>query len=146
MKRTLATHPSPLATRDIPRGFRFSATACGLKKKPGALDLALMVSDVPASAAAVFTTNLVKAAPVRVSQWHLKQSRGRMRAIIINAGNANCSTGGDGVPAAGVTANMVGHRLNCKPAEVIVCSTGVIGVPLPVKKILQAVPELVGSL
>lgn len=154
MKRALATHPSrawsrdhsPLAARDIPRGFRFSATACGLKKKAGALDLALIASDSQASAAAVFTTNLVQAAPVRVSQWHLKKSRGRMRAIIVNAGNANCSTGGDGVPAAGVTASTVGYRLRCNPIEVIVCSTGVIGVPLPVKKILRAVSNLVNSL
>jgi glutamate N-acetyltransferase/amino-acid N-acetyltransferase len=136
----------PLATRFIPRGFRFAATACGLKKKAGALDLALIASDVPASAAAVFTTNLVKAAPVQVSQWHLKQSRGRMQAIIVNAGNANCSTGSDGIPAAGVTANTVASRLNCAPSEVMVCSTGVIGVSLPVLKILRAVPDLAASL
>jgi len=131
-----------LATRHIPRGFRFAATACGLKKKAGALDLALIVSDVPASAAAVFTTNLVKAAPVRLSQQHLGRSRGRMRAIIVNAGNANCSTGPQGLKASRATAETVARAIRCAPEEVIVCSTGVIGVPLRVERILAALPEL----
>jgi len=77
-----------LSEAALPRGFRFSATACGLKKT-GALDLALLSSDVPASAAAVFTKNLVVAAPVRVSKANLRSSKGRMRAVIVNAGNAN---------------------------------------------------------
>src|SRR5262249_41831912 len=91
-------HQKPMDMKDalseaaLPRGFRFSATACGLKK-PGALDLALLSSDVPASAAAVFTKNLVVAAPVTVSKANLLASKGRMRAVIVNAGNANCATG-----------------------------------------------------
>ncbi len=142
MKKTLVTRHPSLATRDIPRGFRFAATACGLKKKAGALDLALIVSDAPASAAAVFTTNLVKAAPVRLSQRHLGRSRGRMRAIIVNAGNANCSTGPEGLKASRATAEAVARSIRCAPEEVLVCSTGVIGVPLRVEKILNALPEL----
>src|ERR1700756_1065697 len=90
------TDPKPMTQAPseaaLPRGFRFAATACGLKKT-GALDLALLSSDVPASAAAVFTQNLVVAAPVVVSKNHLKASRGRMRALIVNSGNANCATG-----------------------------------------------------
>jgi len=123
----------------LPRGFRFSATACGLKKT-GALDLALLSSDVPASAAAVFTQNLVVAAPVGVSKAHLKASKGRMRAVIVNAGNANCATGAAGYNASVKTVEETARRLFCKPQEVFVCSTGVIGVPLPVEKILRSLP------
>src|ERR1700757_898385 len=125
----------------LPRGFRFSATACGLKKT-GALDLALLSSDVPASAAAVFTQNLVVAAPVVVSKNHLKASRGRMRALIVNSGNANCATGEAGHTVSLKTVAETAARLNCRPEEVFVCSTGVIGVPLPVEKILRALPSI----
>ena len=123
----------------LPRGFRFSATACGLKKT-GALDLALLSSDVPASAAAVFTQNLVVAAPVVVSKAHLKASKGRMRAVIVNAGNANCATGTAGHAASVKTVDETALRLRCHPQEILVCSTGVIGVPLPLEKVLRALP------
>src|SRR5438445_731681 len=88
-----------LSEAALPRGFRFAATACGLKKT-GALDLAILSSDVPASAAAVFTQNLVVAAPVLISKEHLRISKGRMRAVVVNAGNANCATGEAGHTAA----------------------------------------------
>lgn len=123
----------------LPRGFRFSATACGLKKT-GALDLALLSSDVPASAAAVFTQNLVVAAPVVVSKAHLKASQGRARAVIVNAGNANCATGPAGYAASVKTVEETARHLRCRPDEILVCSTGVIGVPLPVEKILRSLP------
>jgi glutamate N-acetyltransferase / amino-acid N-acetyltransferase len=126
----------------LPRGFRFSATACGLKKT-GALDLALLSSDVPASAAAVFTQNLVVAAPVLVSKSNLKASRGRMRGVIVNAGNANCATGAAGHVASVRTVEEAAKRLRCQPHEVFVCSTGVIGVPLPIEKLLRALPSVV---
>ena len=123
----------------LPRGFRFSATACGLKKT-GALDLALISSDVLASAAAVFTQNLVVAAPVVISRANLKTSNGRMRAVIVNAGNANCATGAVGYAASLKTVQETARHLRCSPEEISVCSTGVIGVPLPVEKILRALP------
>jgi glutamate N-acetyltransferase/amino-acid N-acetyltransferase len=126
-----------LSEAALPRGFRFSATACGLKKT-GALDLALLSSDVPASAAAVFTQNLVVAPPVEVSKENLRASVGRMRAVIVNAGNANCATGPAGRAASLKTVEETARRLNCRPHEVLVCSTGVIGVPLPLEKILRA--------
>lgn len=125
----------------LPRGFRFAATACGLKKT-GALDLALLSSDVPASAAAVFTQNLVVAAPVAVSKNQLRVSRGRMRALVVNSGNANCATGAAGYEASLRTVQETALRLNCRPEEVFVCSTGVIGVPLPVEKLLRALPGI----
>jgi glutamate N-acetyltransferase / amino-acid N-acetyltransferase len=126
-----------LSEAAVPRGFRFSATACGLKKT-GALDLALLSSDVPASAAAVFTQNLVVAAPVVVSKKNLRDSKGRMRAVIVNAGNANCATGNAGHATAVKMVEETALRLACLPEEVFVCSTGVIGVPLPLEKVLRA--------
>ena len=125
----------------LPKGFRFAATACGLKKT-GALDLALISSDVSASAAAVFTQNLVVAAPVVLSKKNLRESKGRMRAVVVNAGNANCATGGQGEVVAQRTNEEAARRMLLTPAELFVCSTGVIGVQLPVEKILRALPSL----
>jgi len=130
-----------LSEASLPRGFRFSATACGLKKT-GALDLAILSSDVPASAAAVFTQNLVVAPPVLVSKANLRSSKGRMRGAVVNAGNANCATGAEGVAAAQRTVAEAAKRLGCKPQELFVCSTGVIGVPLALDKILRRLPLL----
>jgi glutamate N-acetyltransferase/amino-acid N-acetyltransferase len=128
----------------IPRGFRFAGTACGLKKT-GGLDLSLISSDVPASAAAVFTQNLVQAAPVVLSREHVRKAARRMRAIIVNSGNANCCTGCAGLCASRDTAARTARILGCKPEEVIVCSTGVIGVPMKVEKILSALTALAES-
>ena len=125
----------------LPKGFRFAATACGLKKT-GALDLAILSSDAPASAAAVFTQNLVVAAPVILSKKHLAASKGRMRAVVVNAGNANCATGAQGDSASQRTVDEAARRLGLPPHELFVCSTGVIGVQLPVEKILRALPML----
>ena len=130
-----------LSESNLPRGYRFAATACGLKKT-GALDLAVISSDTPASAAAVFTQNLVVAAPVTISKHHLRASKGRMRAVVVNAGNANCATGRAGYDAAQRTVAETAKRLGCTPDEIVVCSTGVIGVPLAVEKILRALPKL----
>jgi len=131
--------PQPPAV--LPRGFRFAATACGLKKT-GALDLGMLVSDEPASAAAVFTTNLVQAAPVVLCRKHLRKAKGRLRAVVANSGNANCSVGPAGMTAARATAVRAAAELGITPQEVFVCSTGVIGVPLPAEKILAAMPRL----
>src|SRR6202140_922911 len=118
-------HALPEAS--LPRGFRFAATACGLKKT-GALDFAILSSDVPASAAGVFPQNLVVAAPVLISKAHLRASKGRMRAVVVNAGNANCATGAAGHAAAERTVAEAAKRLGCTPQELFVCFTGVIGV------------------
>jgi glutamate N-acetyltransferase/amino-acid N-acetyltransferase len=128
--------------KHIPRGFSFSSAACGLKKS--GLDLGLLVSETPAVAAAMFTTNRVQAAPVRLSQTHLRRSRGKMRAVVVNSGNANCCTGSDGYAASEATSRRVSQELAARdPSQVLVCSTGVIGLPLRVEKILRAVPDLV---
>jgi len=131
-----------VTAKNIPRGFSFSSAACGLKKS--GLDLGLLVSETPAVAAAMFTRNQVVAAPVLASQVHLRQSRNRMRGIIVNSGNANCCTGSGGVAAAAATTLKVARELDkLHPTQILVCSTGVIGLPLRVEKILKAIPELV---
>src|SRR6195256_112766 len=136
------------SSRALPRGFRFAAASAGLKKRghTGSLDVALIVSDSPASAAAVFTQNLVQAPPVVLSRKHVRESADSMRAVIVNSGNANCSVGPVGMAASLSTADCVAESLGCRKNQVVVCSTGVIGVPLPVERILGAVPELTDTL
>ncbi|HEY6904101.1 MAG TPA: bifunctional glutamate N-acetyltransferase/amino-acid acetyltransferase ArgJ [Candidatus Acidoferrales bacterium] len=131
---------APLSASDIPSGFTFSATNCGLKRSR--LDLGILVSDTPAAAAAVFTTNQVVAAPVVLSREHMRKSRDCMRGLIVNSGNANCCTKQDGYPASVATASKLAAELNIDPSQVLVCSTGVIGAPFRVDKILAAVPHL----
>ena len=136
------------SARALPRGFRFASASCGLKKRghTGTLDVALIVSDPPASAAAVFTQNLVQAPPVVLSRAHVRESANAMRAVIVNSGNANCSVGPGGMAASRATADHVAKLLGCRAQQVVVCSTGVIGVPLPVERILKAAPGLAESL
>ena len=128
----------------LPKGYRFAATYAGIRKKE-ALDLTLMVSDTPAAVAGVFTTNAVRAACVEVSSSHLKKSGGVCRAIIVNAGNANCSTPTQMADSKAMT-GLVAKRLSIPKREVLVCSTGVIGEPLPVQKIEDALPRLADGL
>jgi glutamate N-acetyltransferase/amino-acid N-acetyltransferase len=136
------------SARALPRGFRFASASAGLKKRghTGVRDVALIVSDPPASAAAVFTQNLVQAPPVVLSREHVRASAGAMRAVIVNSGNANCSVGPGGMVASRATAERVAKLLGCGPQQVVVCSTGVIGIPLPVERILKAAPALAKSL
>lgn len=130
---------------ELPQGFRFAAAACGLRRKDR-LDLGLIVSERPAAAAAMFTTNLVAAAPVKLSREHVRRSGARMRAIVVNSGNANCSVGPRGMAASVATAKKVAAVLGCRAEQVLVSSTGVIGVPLPVEKILNALPGMAPAL
>jgi glutamate N-acetyltransferase/amino-acid N-acetyltransferase len=125
------------------QGFKASAVAAGLKKK-GGLDLALIVSEKEATAAGVFTTNLVKAAPVLLSIEHLET--GLARAIIANSGNANACTGADGLGRARQTAELVATELGIQTREVLVASTGVIGLPLDMGPISRSIPQLLRSL
>jgi glutamate N-acetyltransferase / amino-acid N-acetyltransferase len=125
----------------IPKGFRFGATKAGLKQS-GRTDFALIVADTPASAAAMFTANRVNAAPLLVDKENLQRSGGRVRAVAINAGNANCAAGQAGLDAAHATCNAVAESFGCKPEEVFPSSTGIIGVPLPAGKLIAVLPEL----
>ena len=127
-------------------GFKVAGVAAGIKKKAGALDFALIVSDVPCHAAGVFTTNLVKAAPVLVDQDKLNRSGGIVRAIAINSGCANAATGQQGMDNAYETARYVAEKIGCHEDEVLVMSTGVIGVQLPMEKIKHGVDLAVDNL
>ena len=129
----------------IVKGFKMAAVAAGIKAK-GALDLALICSDSPAAAAAVFTQNTFIAAPLIVSKRHLLETGQRVRAVVVNSGNANAATGEAGILAARVTAEAIASAIGCRANEVLVSSTGVIGRQLPVAKIQQAAPQLVGAL
>ena len=122
------------------QGFKASAVAAGLKKD-NALDLALIFSEKEATAAGVFTTNKVKAAPVILTQEHIQ--KGNARAIIANAGCANACTGTAGLNDARQTADLVAKQLGVRSDEVLVASTGVIGKPLDVNAIAEAIPGLV---
>ncbi|MFP4085954.1 MAG: bifunctional glutamate N-acetyltransferase/amino-acid acetyltransferase ArgJ [Desulfobacteraceae bacterium] len=124
-------------------GFKAAAVNAGLRKGDGA-DLALIFSDRPATAAGVFTTNQVKAAPVLLTRQHL--AGGKARAIVANAGNANACTGTPGLKDAGLTAEKTAALLGIDPAEVMVASTGVIGARLDMERICAALPGLARAL
>ncbi len=125
-----------------PIGFRASGVACGLK--PEGTDLALIASDRPAEAAGVFTTNRVQAAPIQLNREHLADSSAQ--AIVVNSGNANACTGERGLADARQTVRDVARELNVAPETVLVNSTGVIGVPLPMDKIRSGIPVAVRDL
>ena len=125
-------------------GFRTAATACGLKKD-GALDLTLIVSDAPCTAAGVFTTNRVKAAPVLYDQAVLATSAGRMRAIVANSGCANACTGTEGAQNAQRMAELVAEGIGARADEVLVLSTGVIGRQLDMTKVSAGIRALTSS-
>ncbi|HEY6307973.1 MAG TPA: bifunctional glutamate N-acetyltransferase/amino-acid acetyltransferase ArgJ [Candidatus Angelobacter sp.] len=128
----------------LPRGFLFSACAAGIKAS-GRPDVALALARDGASAAAMFTRNQVVAAPVRVGREHLRTSRGRVHALIVNAGNANCATGKEGLRAAKSVCAGLAKAVHLRPEQVFPSSTGVIGVPLPAEKITAALPGLIAS-
>lgn len=133
----------PHGTVTTPRGFRAAGLAAGIKST-GKKDLGLLVSDVSAAVAAVFTTNRVKAAPVLVSAAHARQGVGR--AVIVNSGNANACTGEDGLLHARAMTEAVARRIGCPATQVLVCSTGRIGVKLPIVKVQAGIKQLLGAL
>lgn len=128
-----------------PRGWRGATAACGIKYA-GRDDLALLVSDGPAAAAAVFTTNRVKAAPVRYDMALLERAGGMLRGLVVNAGNANACTGPDGDAAAVTMAHAVEGALGLPLDSIFVMSTGTIGVPMPVDKITTGIAAAAGTL
>jgi glutamate N-acetyltransferase/amino-acid N-acetyltransferase len=142
MKVRVSTATGTVTT---PRGFRAAGVAAGIKANNG-LDLALIVSETPAQAAAVFTTNLAVAAPVVVSRDHLARSGGIARAIIVNSGCANACTGGEGLQTARAMAADTAREIGCPVEQVLVASTGVIGVALSIDKIRRGLPDAMRSL
>jgi glutamate N-acetyltransferase / amino-acid N-acetyltransferase len=127
-----------------PQGFRSAAVASGIK--PNGLDLALIVSDAPATAAGVFTTNRAQAAPILVAREQLDRSGGRAVAIVVNSGCANACTGADGLSDAWDMVQRTSDALRCDPNHVLVASTGVIGVKLDMAKVDAGIARAAGQL
>lgn len=125
-------------TIDHVQGFRAAGVYSGIKKN-GKLDFSVIVSDLPCSAAGVFTTNRVKAAPVLVDIQRLQHNPERIRAVVTNSGCANACTGSQGIENAEAMAAYAAEKLGCLPDEVLVLSTGVIGVQLPMEKIRHGI-------
>ncbi|MEZ4399637.1 MAG: bifunctional glutamate N-acetyltransferase/amino-acid acetyltransferase ArgJ [Kofleriaceae bacterium] len=119
-------------------GFRFAGVVAGIKKK-GGKDLGLIAADRRAACAAVFTSNRVKAAPVLLSAATLRASRGWIRGVVVNSGNANACTGKDGAAHARTMAARAAAAVGAKPGEVLVASTGVIGQPLPIDRVAAGI-------
>jgi len=121
-----------------PKGFRIGAARAGIKMQ--GLDVALLVADEGATSAAVFTTSQVKAAPVLVSAKHLASRKAR--AVVVNAGNANCCTGEKGMENARAMCELAARKLGVEASAVLVCSTGIIGHALPIGKIEAALQTM----
>jgi glutamate N-acetyltransferase / amino-acid N-acetyltransferase len=128
----------------LPKGFSFSAVAAGIKLS-GRPDLALAEADDGATAAALFTNSRVVAAPVEVGRASLLSTGGRVRAIVVNSGNANCATGRAGIQACEQVCREAGNLLGVPTSEIFPSSTGIIGVRLPAEKIRVRLPELTAA-
>ena len=127
----------------IPKGFLFSTAEAAIKYS-NRKDIALIYSDKEANIAGAFTTNRVQAAPVRLDMKRIKSGKGQ--AIVVNSGNANACTGKKGMQDAAETAERVAYGLNIKPSLVYVCSTGVIGLPMPMERVRPKISELTDNL
>ena len=138
------THTSVEGGVTAPAGFRASGVLCGIKAK--GLDLSVIASDRTASVAAVFTTNLAQAAPVIVSRQHLAASGGHARAFVVNSGCANACTGADGMEHAAAMTAFTAKGLSSRPTEVLVASTGVIGVKLDIEKVRRGIDQAIAAL
>ena len=123
----------------MPSGFKCAGVSAGIKTG-GVRDMALILSDTPATSAAVFTTNQVCAAPVKICREHLRH--GLSRAIVMNSGIANACTGAEGMVAARDMAAEAARMIGCAPQEIFVCSTGKIGPQLPLEKIKAGISIL----
>ena len=143
----LSTTPSPATTGGVAtaKGFRAAGISAGIKPTRK-LDLALVVSDAPATAAAMFTLNKVQAAPVLVSKEHLAKSGGVVRALVVNSGCANACTGDIGMADARTMADETAKLVGCPTEQVLVASTGVIGVNLPMDTLKSGIPQAFDAL
>jgi glutamate N-acetyltransferase/amino-acid N-acetyltransferase len=129
----------------LPTGFQFAAVTAGLKES-GKPDFAIAVADSPAAAAAMFTANRVVAAPLIVGREHLQRSGGLVKAVLVNAGNANCATGQAGLDTCREVCAQAAATFDSEAAQIFPSSTGIIGVPLPGGKLISALPEAKATL
>ncbi len=127
-----------------PKGFKAAGIAAGIKAKNTKKDLALIVSDTPAIAAGVFTTNIVQAAPIVVTKNHI--ASGEIQAVIINSGNANACTGQQGLADAKLMCELTAEQLQIDTKKVAVSSTGVIGVTMPMEKVTAGIKKITSEL
>jgi glutamate N-acetyltransferase / amino-acid N-acetyltransferase len=130
-----------LSSQGLPLGFEWGAVAAGIKVS-GKLDVAVAVVPQGGHAAAAYTSNQVVAAPVTVGRRHLLATGGRVGALLVNAGNANCATGQPGIDGCIATCVAAAQAFGCIFDEVFPSSTGIIGVPFPTEKVIAALPEL----
>lgn len=130
----------------LPTGFSFTGIHCGIKKVLGAPDLALILSETPCTAAAVFTQNRYAAAPVQYDRQLLALNPDGVQAVLVNSGNANAVTGAEGLAATRRSAEAVEATFGLAPWSTFVMSTGVIGQQLPVERIEAALPTLYQAL
>ncbi len=130
---------SKITTGKAPKGFLFSTAEAAIKK-PGRKDVALIISEVEAEISGAFTTNTVKAAPVRLCLKKIRSGKGRV--IVVNSGNANACTGTQGTKDAGDIISHISTQLRIKPSLIYPCSTGVIGTRMPMDRIIPAIPAL----
>jgi len=131
---------SEIKLHSLPKGFQWGAVKAGIKAS-GNLDLAVAVAPASATAAAMFTKNQVVAAPITVGRRHIAATGGRIKVLLVNAGNANCATGQPGIDACLQTCVAAAETFNCIFDEVFPSSTGIIGVPFPTEKVVRALPE-----
>jgi glutamate N-acetyltransferase/amino-acid N-acetyltransferase len=131
-------------TTSLPKGFRAAAVQCGIRPRRKRLDLGLLLADQAYPAAALYTKNLLLGAHIPVCRDHLTRSGGLVRAVLVNSGNANCSTGDAGLVDNRRVCAALGELIGCPPEQVLFLSTGVIGARLPVERVLEALPELCG--
>jgi glutamate N-acetyltransferase/amino-acid N-acetyltransferase len=138
---TLPAAGALLPAGALPLGFQFAAVRAGIKPS-GKPDLACVLAAPATRGAALFTSNRVVAAPVLVGRAHLVATQGAVRAVVVNSGNANCATGDHGMQAAQTTCAAAAEAFGCDAQQVIPSSTGIIGVPLPVEKLVAALPAV----
>jgi len=141
MNETRASDTRPV----LPAGFKASAMHAGIRARRTKMDLGLILAPEAFAAAALFTTNRLIGAHVTICREALEKSRGRVRALLVNSGNANCSTGAEGLADARRVQRTLAEIIGCPAEEVLFMSTGVIGARLPVEKILDALPNLVAA-
>jgi glutamate N-acetyltransferase/amino-acid N-acetyltransferase len=140
MARDAVPDPVPL-----PEGFRAGALHCGLRKDSSHADLGLLLAEQARPAAALFTQNRLCGAHVHVCRDHLQRSGGLVRAIVVNARNANCATGEQGIADARAVCAALAERIGCAPEQVLMASTGPIGAPLPKERILSHLDALLAA-
>ena len=143
MNENSTSNPNEKSCINLPSGFRYAGTACGIKAS-GKLDVSLIVTDRPVVGAGVYTTNQIVAAPVILCRSRTPSTT--IRAVVTNSGNANACTGEQGTQDADAMASMVSQQVGCDPQDVLVMSTGVIGQNLPMEKVALGIEQAHASL